>query len=101
MPKIEIIHFDRLPLSETNEKRVTSDIDVGFLDPVIFGSRRVAVKRCTGPGKTTSVETHARNTGNPVLSVCALCDPRRPHISRTSRHMACRLRWLQEAQDRS
>ena len=40
VPKIEIIHFDRLPLSETKQKRVTSDIEVGFLDPVIFGSRR-------------------------------------------------------------
>ena len=37
MPKIEIIHFDRPSLSETNEKRVTSDVDVDFLDPVIFG----------------------------------------------------------------
>jgi len=56
-------------LSETNEKRVTSDIDVDFLDPAMFGPPRVAAQSCTGTGKTTSVVIHAKSTGNPILSV--------------------------------
>ena len=90
VPKIEIIHFDRPSLPETNEKRVTSDIDVDFLDPVIFGSPRVAVENCTGTAKTTSVVTHAKRTGNPILSVCALRSKVATHFKDSS-HMACRL----------
>ena len=80
VPKIEIIHFERPCLSEANQRRVATEIDVEYLKADIFMPSIVAVESCTGTGKTTAVVKHAEWARKPILSVCALRSQVATHV---------------------
>jgi len=81
VPKIEIIHFERPCLSEANQRRVTAEIDVQYLESEMFMRSTVAVESCTGTGKTSAFVEYAKRINKPIISVCARRSQVETHVN--------------------